>query len=73
VLAASAVVYGIYIAIAPLVAGRTSFPPPVDNARLLFGFQKPFPQRFLYVLRPDQFREFEDADEDDQKSAVIRG
>jgi hypothetical protein len=71
VLAASAVVYGIYIAVAPLVAGKTSFPPPVDNAHLLFGFQKPFPERFLYVLRPDQFREFEDADEDDQKSPVI--
>ena len=71
VLAASAVVYGIYIAVAPLVAGKTSFPPPVDNAHLLFGFQKPFPERFLYVLRPDQFREFEDADEGDQKSPVI--
>jgi hypothetical protein len=71
VLAASAVVYGIYIAVAPLVATRSSFSPPVENARLLIGFQKPFPERFLYVLRADQFREFEDADEDDQTSPVI--
>ena len=71
VLAASAVVYGIYIAVAPLVATGSSFSPPVENARLLIGFQKPFPERFLYVLRPDQFREFEDADEDDQTSPII--
>ena len=71
VLVASAVVYGIYIAVAPFVAGKTNFPPPVENARLLIGFQKPFPERFLYVLRADKFSEFEDADEDDQTSPVI--
>jgi hypothetical protein len=66
VLAASAVVYGIYIAVAPLVATRSSFARPVGNVRLLIGFQKPYPERFFYVLRADQFREFEDADEGDQ-------
>ena len=70
-LAASAVVYGIYIAVAPLVATRSSFARPVGNVRLLIGFQKPYPERFFYVLRADQFREFEDADEGDQKSPVI--
>ena len=71
VLAASAAVYGIYIAVAPLAASKSSFARPVDNARLLIGFQKPFPERFLYVLRVDQLCEFEDADEGDQKSPVI--
>ena len=71
VLAASAAVYGIYIAVAPVVASKSSFARPVENARLLIGFQKPYPERFLYVLRVDQFREFEDADEGDQKSPVI--
>ncbi len=70
-LAASAAVYGIYIAVAPVVASKSSFARPVENARLLIGFQKPYPERFLYVLRVDQFREFEDADEGDQKSPVI--
>jgi hypothetical protein len=71
VLAASAFVYGIFIAVAPLVATKSRVLPPVDNARLLIGFQKPFPERNLYVLHSSQFREFEDADEDDQKSPVV--
>jgi hypothetical protein len=71
VLAASAVVYGIFIAVAPLVATKSRVLPPVDNARLLIGFQKPFPERNLYLLNSSQFREFEDADEDDQKSPVV--
>jgi hypothetical protein len=71
VLAASAIVYGIFIAVAPLVASKSNFLPPVDNAHLLIGFEKPFPERFLYVVRAEKFRQFEDADEDDQTSPVI--
>jgi hypothetical protein len=71
VLAASAVVYGIFMAVAPLVATKSRVLPPVDNARLLIGFQKPFPERNLYLLQSSQFREFEDTDEDDQKSPVV--
>ena len=70
-LASSAIVYGIFVAVAPFVAGKSSFLPPVDNAHLLIGFQKPFPERFLYVLQADQFRKFADADEDDPNSPVV--
>jgi hypothetical protein len=59
------------MAVAPLVATKSRVLPPVDNARLLIGFQKPFPERNLYLLQSSQFREFEDTDEDDQKSPVV--
>lgn len=71
VLASSAVVYGIFSAVALFAAGNSGFPPPVNNARLLIGFQTPFPGRFLYSVQANQFRKFEDADEGDQTSPVI--
>ena len=55
----------------PAAGQSTAPPPPVENALQLDRFQKPWPDRFVYIARAKRLHEFEDADEDKQKSPII--
>jgi hypothetical protein len=71
VLAASAVAYGIFLAVAPLVASKSSFARPIPNSRQLIAFEQLWPDRFVYRVSAELWREFEDADEANQRSPLV--